>query len=94
MSLTDPPGYPNRRARKAALHKTLSSLEYPNGGVAERMALLVKVADRVANVRSCVRDGLDGLLKMYRKEHAAFRDAARREGLADDLWRGLDEALA
>jgi (p)ppGpp synthase/HD superfamily hydrolase len=91
MLLTDPEGE-NRRARKAALHANLSMLEYPNGGPAERVALLVKAADRLANVRACVRSG-DSRLQMYAKEHAAFREAAHRPGLAEDLWGELDTTL-
>jgi len=93
MVLTDPPGHPNRRARKAALHETLSRLEYPNGGPAERTALLVKAADRLANVRACVADH-PGKLKMYRREHAEFRRAAYRPGLCDRVWAEIDRLLS
>jgi len=92
MILTDPPGHPNRRARKAALHETLSRLEYPNGGPAERTALLVKAADRLANVRACV-EAADSRLSMYRKEHAAFEAAAYRPGLCDEIWADLNRLL-
>lgn len=92
MLLTDPPGYENRRARKEALHKSLSGLAYPNGGPAERVALLVKAADRLANVRASA-EGNPSLLKMYRREHEAFRGAAYRPGLCDEIWKELDALL-
>jgi len=92
MLLTDPPGFPNRRTRKAELHRTLATLEYPNGGVAERLALLVKAADRLANMRACVENS-PGKLKMYRNEHEAFRAAAHRPGLCDEIWAELDGML-
>lgn len=88
--LTDPEGYPNRRTRKAELHRILATLD--PSGPAERLALLVKAADRVANVRACVENHPDKL-KMYRREHADFRGAAYRPGLCDELWTELDTLL-
>lgn len=87
--VTDPDG-PNRRARKAKLHARLSALgvETP----ANALALHVKVADRLANVRRCAESG-DTKLGMYRDEHEAFRSAAHRAGLCDALWTELDALL-
>jgi len=90
--LTDPPGYPNRKTRKAELHRTLAKLEYPNGGPAERLALLVKTADRLANVREAVSTA-SRKAKMYRKEHRVFRASCYRDGLADPLWAELDALI-
>lgn len=91
MAVTDPEA-PSRRTRKDKLHARLAGLDHKIE--CARVALLVKTADRVANVRSCVRDGKDGLLGMYRKEHVDFRDAVRREGLAEGLWEELEKSLA
>jgi (p)ppGpp synthase/HD superfamily hydrolase len=88
--VTDPEGYPNRKTRKAALHASLSALD-PRAH-AHRLALLVKAADRLANVRASAADS-PGKLKMYRKEHAAFRAATYRPGLCDAIWRELDNTL-
>jgi (p)ppGpp synthase/HD superfamily hydrolase len=88
--VTDPEGYPNRRTRKAALHETLAALD-PRLEEA-RAALLVKAADRLANVRACCNSG-DSRLKMYQREHAAFRAAAYRPGLCDVLWAELDSLI-
>jgi hypothetical protein len=30
---------------------------------------------------------------MYRREHPAFREAAYRPGLCDELWREMDRIL-
>jgi len=90
MVLTDPPGYPNRKTRKAALHQTLARLD--PSGPAERLALLVKAADRLANVRACVASD-PSKLKMYRKEHGEFRPACFRPGLCDEIWAELDGHL-
>lgn len=88
VGLTDPEGYANRKARKAELHRRLASLD-PAAPVA-RLTLVVKAADRLANLASSKAEGKAGLLKMYRREHAAFREAAYRPGLCDDLWAQID----
>jgi len=89
--LSDPDGK-NRRERKLKLHMRLVSLNAKDP--VNRAALLVKAADRLANVRACVISDNKGLLKMYRREHKAFRTATRREGLADRLWNELDDLLS
>ncbi len=89
--VTDPPGI-NRRLRKAALHARLSVVDETDR--VGRAALLVKVADRLANVRSCLRvTNKTSLLKMYASEHEDFRFAVYREGMCDEAWRELDKLL-
>jgi (p)ppGpp synthase/HD superfamily hydrolase len=85
--LTDAPGA-NRAERKAGTYARLATVAGPG-----ELALVVKAADRLANVRSCVVDQRCGLWEVYRKEHAAFRRAAYREGLCDPLWEELDALL-
>lgn len=88
--LTDAPG--NTRAeRKAATYGRLAAVR----GAGE-LALVVKAADRLANVRACVfDDGQRGrrLWEVYRHEHPAFRQAAYRPGLCEPLWAELDTLL-
>ena len=84
--VTDPPGA-TRKERKALLHERLKTVPESH-----HLALIVKAADRLANVRSSARDN-PGLLSMYRKEHAAFREAAFRPGLCDDLWTEMERHL-
>lgn len=86
--LTDEPDK-NRKERKAASHAKLAKV-----GLSHCAALVVKVADRTANVEACVRKGNDGLLQMYQKEQAAFREAAYRPGLCDNLWNRIEAAFA
>jgi (p)ppGpp synthase/HD superfamily hydrolase len=86
--VTDPEGYTTRKARKDVLHVRLSSLDVFR--VDHRAALLVKLADRLSNGRASNAEGKDGLLKMYRREHPAFRRAAYRAGLWEDAWAELD----
>jgi (p)ppGpp synthase/HD superfamily hydrolase len=86
--LTDQSGA-SRAERKAATYARLATITGPT-----ELALLVKTADRLANVRSCVLDDRRGLMAVYRNEHASFRRSAYREGLCDPLWLELDTLLA
>ncbi len=85
--LTDSPGA-SRAERKAGTYARLATVAGP-----AELALVVKAADRLANVRSCLVDQRRGLLAVYRKEHPSFRRAAYREGLCEPLWRELDALL-
>jgi guanosine-3',5'-bis(diphosphate) 3'-pyrophosphohydrolase len=86
--LTDEPGA-NRKERKAKTYAKLAAVHGPN-----EIALLVKVADRLANVRACVKDRKQSLWHVYRGEHEAFRSAAYRPGLCDPLWAELETLLS
>ncbi|KPL02540.1 MAG: hypothetical protein AMK75_02590 [Planctomycetes bacterium SM23_65] len=87
--LSDPEGH-NRRERKEKLHRRLRSLH--DRLPVERAVLVVKVADRLANVRRAAKDRPD-LLRMYRREHEAFRAAAYRRRLCDAWWTELDALM-
>ena len=84
--ISDKPGV-NRKARKAALYDVLSFI-----GTDDRDALIVKTADRLANIRAA-HAGNPGLLKMYRKEHPQFVDAVHRKGILTDAWLEMAERL-
>ncbi len=88
--LTDPPGT-NRKERKALAYARLAAVDVNN--MDEAWALLVKAADRLANVQVCVRER-STLIDMYRKEHSAFRAAVHRPGWNDSLIEALDSLLA
>jgi len=85
--LSDEPGK-NRKERKASSHKKLAEVQPYH-----YTALIVKAADRAANVRACVEKGNRGLLQMYRREQEAFRAAAYRPGLCDHLWDSIESDL-
>jgi (p)ppGpp synthase/HD superfamily hydrolase len=85
--LTDSEG-PNRKTRKALTYERLSRLS--DGDPFEALALLVKLADRLANVRNCVATDNRGLLSMYRKEGQAFKEAVYRESQPSELWEELE----
>ncbi len=86
--LTDAPGA-TRKERKSKTYAKLAEVTGPL-----ELALLVKVADRLCNVRACVADGHRALWTVYQGEHAVFRASAFRAGLCDALWAELDALLA
>ncbi len=87
--VTDEPGI-DRSDRKA---KTNAKLSAVHGEL--QLALIVKAADRLANLRMSARAGNDNSkLAMYRREHPAFRDAAFRPGLCDELWTEIEQILS
>jgi (p)ppGpp synthase/HD superfamily hydrolase len=86
--LTDEPGA-NRKERKTKTYAKLAVVHGPN-----ELALVVKAADRLANVRACLADRKRNMWELYRNEHPAFRQAAYRAGLSESLWAELDSSLA
>ena len=82
--LTDCDGK-NRKERKQKTNKKLS--ETSNNDV-----LIVKTADRLANIISCIVTKNIGLFKMYQEEHNEFKKAVYRPGVCDKLWTLLDSA--
>ncbi len=90
VALLSDPGGLTRAERKAVINARLAEV---GPGDATWPALVVKVADRLANVRACVRDGNDALRDRYAREHEDFRAAAWRPGVAtwmDELDRLLE----
>jgi (p)ppGpp synthase/HD superfamily hydrolase len=85
--VSDTPGL-SRKERKDEAHKKLATVI----GVAE-IVLIVKLADRVANIQFCIDSGNSRLLKMYTDEFAAFRESAYRPGLCDTLWLHVEQLL-
>ena len=85
--ITDEPGR-NRNERKL---KTYDKLTNVTGDL--EIALVVKAADRLANVKACIADNNTHLLSMYTKEHRMFKDSIYREGLCDWIWEELDGLL-
>lgn len=86
--LTDEPGA-NRKERKAKTYAKLAAVNGPH-----EIALLVKAADRLANVRACVQDRKKGLWQIYQSEQAAFKSSAYRSGQCEALWAELDSLLS
>ncbi len=89
VGCSDPPGG-NRAQRKREANLLLGSL------LESSRALIVKPADRLANVRACAGDHphpRPDLLEMYRAEYPEFRAAAWRPGLCPGFWEELAELL-
>lgn len=85
--VTDEPGA-NRRERKAKTNAKLTAVSNEDA-----LALVVKAADRLSNLRASAGGDSDSKLGMYRREHPAFREAAYRPGLCDELWAEMDRIL-
>lgn len=81
--VTDEPGK-NRRERKR--------LTYPKIAGSQD-ALVIKLADRIANVSESFRNNT-GLLEMYKKEYPEFSNTLRKFGSPlDEMWEWLDRVL-
>ena len=85
-ALTDP-DVDSRKIRKTVSHQKLAAINHHGP---YRLALIVKAADRLANTQTSSSNGRIDKLTMYRKEYPAFRQAAYRQGLCDDIWQRLD----
>jgi (p)ppGpp synthase/HD superfamily hydrolase len=85
--VTDEPGV-NRAARKLLTNTKLAKVD---GDAC--IALIVKAADRLANLRESARGGAGSKLEMYRREHPAFKAAAYRPGLCDEMWSEMDRII-
>lgn len=83
--LSDPPGV-DRKTRKMLLNIRLADPETP------RMVLVVKAADRLANVRHSML-GNSSMLEKYRSEHQQFSNACKRAQLAEPIWEELDQRI-
>lgn len=82
--LSDEPGA-TRKIRKDATYKKMSLVQGK-----ESIALLVKAADRLANMRACVRAKDQKLLSMYKAEYDTFKVSAYRENLCEEIWAKID----
>ncbi len=96
---TDESGH-NRKTRKARtytrMHALLSLyLKDKEAYIYVPAGVRVKLADRIANIRTCIRQGHEGrgMLKMYRRETVAFRDALYHPGMADAMWEEYDKLM-
>lgn len=99
----------NRKERKAATYaKVLAMKEAaanprprpslsadPKYRVGVDIGLLVKLADRIANLRAAKAEGKEGLVQMYRKEATRFREVYKEPGVnTTDMWAEIGRLLA
>lgn len=80
--VTDEPGK-NRKERKRATYPKIRQ---------NNMALIVKLADRIANIESCIHSGNNGLLSMYRKEQKEFSEELRNSENSS-MWEYIESLL-
>lgn len=94
---TDEEGHPNRKTRKAATakrwsqHRVLYEAD-PGSAPWVPAGTVVKLADRIANIRNSLQTKPDKL-RMYQREHGTFRAALHIAGVGDALWAELDATL-
>jgi guanosine-3',5'-bis(diphosphate) 3'-pyrophosphohydrolase len=85
--VSDAPG-PDRKSRKAKTYARLAKVSGPS-----ELALVVKAADRLANVRMCIKENNCDLLRVYQQEQPTFYRSAYRAGLCDEFWTELHRLL-
>lgn len=84
-AVTDPKGR-TREEKKAKVYEDLKA--YPK-------AIVIKLADRIANVRNCIRTNNTEKIVKYRKEDPDFRDALRLHSQANCnlMWHSYDNVI-
>ena len=83
---SDEPGV-NRKLRKEATNKKLAAIDDEDD--IEVYALIVKAADRLANMLKCAINGNHGLMKMYIKEYPEFKKAVYRTHICPEIWNRI-----
>jgi (p)ppGpp synthase/HD superfamily hydrolase len=83
--LTDESGR-NRKERKM---KTYSKMSKVSGDL--ELALIVKAADRLANLKACIRTNNENRLLMYKSESLVFKQSVYRENICEPLWQKIEE---
>lgn len=81
-TITDGPGR-NRKERKQKTYNKMQGIDV-NGPC--NLSLIVKTADRLANLEESVSDKKNDKISMYVKEHDQFKGAVFRPNLCDELW--------
>lgn len=89
--LTYPRDLPRDQA-KMFTYQRLSEISGVSGSA--QVALVVKAADRWANVKSCLELADYKRFTVYKKESLEFKNACYRPLLCDDIWLDLSQMLA
>jgi len=85
--LTDEPGE-TRVERKSKTYQKMANVS----GELE-LALVVKAADRLANMQACVKDGNAQMLQVYLGEHPVFKESVYRKGKCDEIWFEIERLV-
>lgn len=86
--VTDPPA-PWRGERKKLLHQRLSTIV-----PCDARALIVKAADRLANISHSIHSRSERHLDVYRAEHVAFKLACYRTYCTAGFFEEMDRLFA
>ena len=86
--VTNQPGS-SRKERKKKTYKKMAKV---SGDL--ELALIVKAADRLANIQACVADDNFKQLDVYKSEHVAFQASVYRKGLCEDIWQKINEIMS
>lgn len=81
LACTDPSDVRNRKEKKLRVYAKLN--EYPD-------AIIIKLADRIANIEHSIRFKNNDKTKMYRDEHEDFTKALKRPNHATEMWDYLE----
>jgi (p)ppGpp synthase/HD superfamily hydrolase len=84
LAVTDPSDARTRKEKKERVYQKINL--YPK-------ALVIKLADRIANISHATRMKNIDKLRMYVKEHIDFTTALRHIGPETEMWQYLDELM-
>lgn len=87
--LSDEPGKTRYERKK----KTYAKMALVSEDSDEYGALIVKTADRLANLQECVATDNHRKLRMYLNEHPDFSQSVYRFGLCEELWESLNALI-
>jgi len=76
---------PNRKTRKEATNEKFTAIDPED--IIEVYALIVKAADRLANMLKCQNN--PSLMRMYIREFPAFNKAVYRSHICNEIWGKL-----
>jgi len=80
----------SRQERKVKTYAKLGAVQVH---LDEHLALIVKAADRLANLQASQNDSSGRFMKMYRKEHPEFVRAVYRSGICDEIWEEIGKII-
>lgn len=84
LAVTDPIDVRNRKEKKAVVYEKLK--KFPK-------AIIIKLADRIANTKHSIRMGNKDKTYMYKTEYEDFRSNLYVAGQADEMWNYLDDVM-
>ncbi len=85
--LTDEPGSSRKERKQKTYHKmsqVIGDLE---------LALVVKAADRLANVNACIVGNDQERLAMYKQEQSIFKKSVYRANLCESIWEQIEKIV-